>query len=281
MFENSIRLKYLGWEADILPSFGANTISLKNHDSSILRSPQSMEDLIGSPYLYGMPLLFPPNRIEGGKFQFEGKTYNLDINEPLKNNHIHGLMFDAPFSVIHLDYNRVRCVYENKGERYPFAFKMYITYTLDEKGFTQEIDIENTSDTAMPVLLALHTSFCEPETFSVPLGKRWETNENYIPTGNLLNITAEEQEYILGCSPKDKKISGFFTAAGNTARIGDYFYRISKNFTQWILFNNNGNKGFLCVEPQSGPVNGLNIPHGYIRLKTGETVKFWTNINDK
>ncbi|MGI6373266.1 MAG: aldose 1-epimerase [Caldicoprobacterales bacterium] len=281
MFEDSIKLNYQSWEAEILPSFGANVISLKNNGTELLRSPKNIDALKNSPYLYGIPLLFPPNRIEAGRFNFKGKIYHLDLNEPSRNNHIHGLMFNAPFSVKEAGPKHLECVYENNGERYPFEFRMTITCMLNEDGFTQYVDIENISSDDIPVLFAFHTTFAEPETFSVPLKQRLEVNENYIPTGKMLELSEQEREYVYGCCPKGKNISGFFTAKGNTARIGNYFYHTSENFTHWILFNGGGNKGFLCIEPQSGPVNGLNIPDGYINLKKGSKVQFWTRISDK
>ncbi|HHY82950.1 MAG TPA: aldose 1-epimerase [Clostridiales bacterium] len=281
MYIQKVKLKYQKWEAEMLPLFGANVISLKHDGFEILRSPENMTVLTESPYLYGTPLLFPPNRTEGGRFCFDGVYYSLELNEPQRNNHIHGKMFDAPFSILKTEMNSVTCVYEDCGERYPFPFRMTIICSLGEDGLTQTIEIENTSDSDMPVLLGLHTTFAEPHIFSVPLGKRWETNENYIPTGRLLEIEEHERLYIRGCSPKRRIISGFFTAAGNTARIGNYFYHTSENFSQWILYNGGGDKGFLCIEPQSGPVNGLNMKDGHLRLESRKYVMFWTRISDR
>jgi len=229
-----------------------------------------------------MPILFPPNRTEGGRFEFKGEPYFLEINEPLKNNHIHGNMYDAPFSIVDKNSTQLKCFYENKEERYPFPFRMTIIYTLGGNGLFQSIHIQNISlNHAMPVLFGLHTTFLEPVEFSVPIGKRWETNKNYIPTGRLLDLGEHEQSFISGCNPNGKKISGFYTSIGHTAVVGDYFYQVSKNFSQWILFNNNGDKGFLCIEPQSGPVNGLKMENGYIHLNAGESISFWNSISYK
>ena len=42
--------------------------------------------------------------------------------------------------------------------------------------------------------------------------------------------------------------------------------------------NGGGEKGYLCVEPQSGKVNGLNYADGYNLLRKGEKITFVTNI---
>lgn len=279
MLEHSVHLTYGDWTAVIIPSFGANTVRLRHGDKDLLRFPETMEELRTAPYLFGMPLLMPPNRTEDGMFTFDGRAYRLPINEPRHRNHIHGFMADAPFRVKRLSESQMTSFYENNGERYPFRFRMTVTSKLEKQGFFQQVDIANRSNADIPVMLGFHTAFLEPETFSVPIGKRWETNERHIPTGRLLELTEKERELRQGCRPGGLSISGFYTAAGHLARIGEYVYRTSDNFTQWVLFNGGGDQGYLCVEPQSGPVNGLNRPNGCIRLKKGESVQFWTAIS--
>jgi aldose 1-epimerase len=278
-YMRSVKLRYRDWEAEMVPGFGANVIRLKHNSIDILRSPDTMEEALVSPYLYGIPILFPPNRTESGAFTFDGNTYQLQVNETMFNNHLHGLMFDAPFHLVNSSDHHARCVYENNGERYPFKFTMAITILLDEDGFYQQVDIDNVGNTNMPVLIGFHTTFVEPDKFQVPIGKRWVTKTNHIPTGELADLTKEELEYIGGCCPRGRMVSGFFNTAGNKAKIGKYVYTTSNNFTQWVLFNGGGDKGYLCIEPQSGPVNGLNMPDGHIRLAKGERVQFWTRIS--
>lgn len=280
--ENSIILKHEDWSAEILPSFGANVICLKKGNKNILRSPISIEELEKSPYLFGMPLLFPPNRTENGKFTFEDVEYCFPINEPSKNNHLHGLLYNVPFTVMEHEANSVKCMYNNNDASiYPFRFMMTITCTLDLSGFMQEVVIENTDKISIPIQIAFHTTFEEPAFFKVPIGESWETNSNYIPTGKLIELNQQEREYRTGCAPKMREISGFYTSIGNTAEIGDFYYHVSNNYTQWILYNGSGREGFLCIEPQSGPVNGLNMPRGYTRIETGESVCFSTRITHK
>ena len=277
--ENSLHLASGHWSATIWPGFGANTVRLRYKEQDILRWPVHVRELREAPHLYGMPLLVPPNRVEDGEFAFDGRTYQLQRNEPRYGNHIHGLMADAPFTVVRGSGNEVVCEYENRGERYPFAFRMTVVVSLDGRGFRQEIIIANTAESDMPVMLGIHTAFVEPATFCVPIGRRWETDSRHLPTGVLLELNAREREYRHGCRTGDEPISGFYTAIGQRARIGDFSYRMSDNFTQWVLFNGGGGKGFLCVEPQSGPVNGLNCTDGYIRLKKGESARFWTAVS--
>ena len=91
----NIHLSAFGYEAEICPERGANLISLTRPElhMSSLRTPSSLEDFTKSnPYLWGVPVLLPPNRISGAKFEFEGREYVFPMNEPTIGNFIHGML---------------------------------------------------------------------------------------------------------------------------------------------------------------------------------------------
>lgn len=278
LMRDQVRLVCQRWEAYVLPTFGANVISLLCEGQPVLRTPQTLDQLKDNPHLYGMPLLFPPNRVKDARFAFEGKPYALVLNEPTRNNHIHGLMADAPFLVLERDDRMVRCLYQNRGKRFPFDFDLEVTIRLEEAGLRQSVCVRNTGIGAMPVALGFHTTFLAPAQLRVPLDRAWEVDEYWIPTGRLRSLSAQETEIVSGCNPNGRRISGFYTMAGQTAQIGRYQYCVSEGYTQWVLFNGGGTQGYICVEPQSGPVNGLNMPDGCRRLESGQSLSFWMEI---
>ena len=67
--EQIIQIRGGGYRADINLSRGANCIRLthERHNAVILREPDYANGL-DNPYLYGMPLLFPANRISVQRF---------------------------------------------------------------------------------------------------------------------------------------------------------------------------------------------------------------------
>ena len=89
--KRSINLASDDWSAVIDLLHGANCISLRNkkYHAALLREPPENIKL-DNPYLYGMPILFPVNRIENGIFEFEGREYVFPINEPSTGCHLHG-----------------------------------------------------------------------------------------------------------------------------------------------------------------------------------------------
>lgn len=272
--ENCIKLTHGDWYAEILPHFGMNAVTLRHFGRDILRHPRDIEELRSSPYLFGTPLLFPANRTKGGRFFFDGNEFGLPLNEPTRNNHIHGLLYDAPFEVMTESENEVTARFINNGERYPFPFEIVIRDLLDERGYERAVTVTNTGDPAMPFTLAFHTTFVEPRWFSAPIGKRFEVDENYIPTGNMLSTV---REYRDGCDPSSRKISGFFERDGKCATVGGYVYEFSEEFDNVILFNALGEMGLLCIEPQAGEVNGLNSKRCKI-LKPNESAIFTHRI---
>ena len=269
-FENSCVIRHGAWEAVVVPAFGMNCVSLRVNDRKILREAGDMETLENSPFLYGTPLLFPANRTANGAFTFEGVTYHLPINEPNWNNHLHGRMFDAPFTVIEKTENTVTAVYENKGERYPFPFRMTICDAVTDDGYHRRVTVENTGKGNMPYTMAFHTAFEEPELFRAQIGLRHERSATFVPTGRMEQLTDTEKTYLTGCCPRGIAISGYFEAAGEEAYLDDIRFTMSSLFDQRVLFNAGGQSGFLCIEPQIGWVNGLNIENGHRVLAPGQ-----------
>lgn len=273
-FDDIVLLSAGDWKAAVLPDFGMNMVSLRCGEKTILREPDSRQTLKENPHVYGIPLLFPANRTEGGRFIFEGETYTLPLNEPQRGNHIHGLMFDAPFTVTAQTGNSVTAMYANHGERYPFPFVMEITDTLSETGVQRVLKLQNYGSGALPYTLAFHTTFTAPEMFLASVRERYLCDENYIPIGEMTELTDVEKAYRTGSAAETRRISGFYAADGHTAKLDEMTFAVSGNFDEWILFNAGGGQGFLCIEPQCGEVNGLNRPDGHRVLKPGETAIF-------
>ena len=94
----NIHLSAFGYEAEICPERGANLVSLTKPELKMrsLRTPDSLDDFTNfNPYLWGVPVLLPPNRISGAKFEFEGREYVFPMNEPAIGNFIHGMLHET------------------------------------------------------------------------------------------------------------------------------------------------------------------------------------------
>lgn len=266
------------WRAEISARFGANVARLQYNCKDVLNPLLDEEQLKISYYIFGSPILLPANRTENGEFIFEGKKYFLPVNEQKTNCHLHGLLVKASFNLVESSSNKVVLQYENKGEIYPFSFIFTAEYELSDDGLQKKYTVFNTDNKNMPFTFALHTTFVEPSEFSVPIIAAQERNDRALPTGKLIPLNNLENSFVNGCNPNGKIISGYYKSCGNVAKIGDFKYTVSNNFDYWVLFNNGGTHGYLCVEPQSGSVNGLNMRDGHKVILPGSSESFVAKI---
>ena len=270
-------LRYGKWYAVTEPSCGCNVIRLEYEGKPVFRSPENLEKLRERPCLYGLPLILPANRTDGGCFTFDGVSYSLPVNEPHWNNHIHGLLKDAPFTVLSAEPARVCTRLENTGTYYPFPFVLDITDSLSENGFLRTLTLKNTGAVSMPYTLGFHATFAELEYFSVPIEKCCEMDTRALPTGKYLPLSDRQLQYKSGFRPDGSQIRGIYTSGGRTVQIGQFTLEVSDQFDHWVLFNGSGEEGYLCIEPQCGAVNGLNSEK-HRRLQPGETECFTIKI---
>jgi len=266
------------WRAEVSARHGANITRLQYNGCDVFVPLESEEMLKINPYIQGAPLLLPANRTYRGKFVFEGKDYSLDLNEPNNNAHLHGLLHLQSFDTISVTQDTIVLRYENFKKIYPFNFTITVEYSLSDNTFRQTYTIKNTDTKNMPLTFALHTSFTEPDSFSVPVNLCQEKDSHHIPTGRYIPLNEQEALYPHGSKSRGIEISGYYKSCGNTARIGSFYYTVSDNFDHWILFNGKGEKNLLCVEPQCGAVNGLNIKDGCKILLPNEKITFSTCI---
>ena len=261
---DTVTLKSGAWEAEVCPRLGANVTALRYRGRDILVPLQNEEQLEKNPYIQGSPILLPANRTYLGKFSFEGVDYELPINEKRTSSHLHGLVHRREFKVSAVSDTEITLRYENRGECYPFHFAIIAKYSIDAGGFSQQFTILNIGKVNMPYVFCLHTTFVEPEVFTVPVLTRQERNSIDIPTGEYVPLNDQEQKYLTGSPSKGIYVVGYFKSAGNVATVDDIVYSVSENFDHWILYNARGEHGYICIEPQAGKVNGLNIADGLI-----------------
>jgi aldose 1-epimerase len=309
---DAVKLFTNKYDAILLPGMGANLVRLYDHEGhlDILRTPllEEMENFHLRPQVYGIPILFLPNRIQDGAFHFDGREYRLEVNEAASHSHIHGFAHNRPWRVTRAEASRDRAMVEvllawdrrtDCYSQFPHAFELRMTYTLSPQGLEQEIRVQNLSGQAMPLALGHHTAlrvpFCEkgnPAEYRlrVALGERWELNDVFMTTGQLLPLTEEDRAFTAaGFAPLSKPFAAHYTAkpmalAGRPfqgAVLEDLqtgaqvFYETGPAYGHWVIWNEYADKGFICPEPQTWAINGANLKDrrddtGFIGLAPGE-----------
>ena len=293
------------YTATINLSRGANCVSLRHRSlgACVLREPPNDSSEWDNPYLYGMPILFPVNRISGGQFTFDGYEYRLPINEPQTGCHLHGTLHQTPFVAQQQDERSICCVYRSNGEYsgFPQDFEIRICYEVGETGFTQTTHITNFSAQRLPLLLGFHTTFAlpfvkgsDPDQIRIgaEVGELVERNMcNYIPTGRLLSsdaVTAALNR--TDFAPCSEQISRHYRATGaGTMTLWDpqsgvtVRYRNDAKYGWRLLYNGEAN-AFVCMEPQSCAVDCFNTPYPMhfapvFSLAQGETETYISHIS--
>ena len=294
-----IEIRSGDYRARINCSRGANCVSLRNTrlGARILREPVSQEP--DNPYLYGMPILFPVNRISGGSFQFEGRTYRFPVSEQNTGCHLHGFLHGMPFQVTERTDHSVTCVFDEPYMDFPHRFRIAITYQLSECGLEQRTRITNLSETNMPVLLGFHTTFNtqflgtakkeDIRVFAEVLQEIQRNMETYLPTGVILPPDMITEQFQNGTyTPVGTGISRHYRAGGmGRMDLVDresgirLVYENSQNFP-WRLVYSDG-KEYICLEPMTCMVNAPNAPFdskdtGFAYIKPYQTEEYNSKI---
>lgn len=284
---------------------GANCIRLR-HESGvrILREQEDPATEPDNPYLYGMPILFPVNRISGGVFTFEGREYRFPVNEPKTGCHLHGALHKTPFTVVEYTSDRLVCTYRATKEQpylqFPHAFEIQMTYAVGEDGLRHTVAVTNLSDTNMPCMLGFHSTFNALLTANsrkedirarVDMQTEYERNmQNYLPTGatpafDAVSIALQNGNFC----PFSQPISRHYRAGGerilsitDTASGLKMVYENDEKYGFRLIYNGNADE-YICLEPQNCLANCANAPidretAGFDYIKPGETKTYISRI---
>lgn len=313
---DAVLLETNTYEAIIVPSMGANLVKLYNKQKlvDILRTPtpDEMETFMSRPQIFGVPLLFPPNRIEDGKYSFAGKDYEYPITIPAQNNYHHGIIKSQPFTVtrtrfssdaveVELSFfsNRINnAIFAN----FPHEFVCKIRIILTDNELTHIVTFSNSGTEPMPLGVGFHTPIRLPflegtdksdYKLRLSAGKRWELSERSLPTEKLLDLSEEESLLRTeGMTVTGKPIEIALTDEAimengkpyhgailtNTKENISVYYEVDKEFKHWTLWNNGGEVDWVCPEPQTWAINApnLNLPREITGLQAIGAGKTWS-----
>ncbi|MCD8186145.1 MAG: aldose 1-epimerase [Rikenellaceae bacterium] len=308
-----------GWEALLIPELGANLVKLVHREKklNILRTPKDdeLEFFAARPQLFGLPLLFPPNRIEDGTYTHNGKTYHYPITIPDQNNHHHGTLKSQAFTVtrteIGSDYVEVEAsffsnlVNDAVYSYFPHAFECRMSFKLSACGLEHRVTFVNQSDSDMPLGVGYHTPIMIPFVeggnadqykLRMSVGEKWEVNDRTLPTGKRFPLDQTEQQLrTCGLKPTGCAIEWPMTGQPievdgkpyNGAIIEDsangvtVYYQVDDQFKHWTFWNNGGTVDWACPEPQTWAINApnLDLPNEVTGFQTVAPGQSWSAVS--
>ncbi|KIL49257.1 aldose 1-epimerase [Jeotgalibacillus soli] len=275
--ETAYEIENEQFKAIILPDQGSNLISLfeKKKGVELLRVPKTKEEYERRRMLYGTPVLFPPNRIEDAEFQFEGRTYSLEMNRAKENVHIHGWVHDEKWAVAEIDsvQNTIVTVFQSSDhpdilKQFPHSFVLEMTVKLMETGVIQTLKVINQSNETMPVGVGYHTTFnfpIEDSRLSLDVDSYWELNERHLPTGEQKTVPYKEK-LKSGMKLKGMELDDVYPITENHQAVIKHptlglkvTYKAIKGFKHWVIFTASGQEDLLAIEPYSWVTNAPNL----------------------
>lgn len=132
----------------VVSPIGAALLSFTVGDRPIVVPMAAFDGAVLAPW---------PNRIAGGRFDFDGRNHQLPITEPGNDTALHGLVADVEWTVTQRSESTVSLDYAlEPAEGYPFAFALRIVYELAEEGLSVRARARNTGSDRAPFGFGFH-----------------------------------------------------------------------------------------------------------------------------
>jgi aldose 1-epimerase len=266
--------------AEIAPEWGNNCFLFYTEQHVL--EPVSFEEFSRRPRSYGIPILFPfPNRIKDGKFEFNGKRYEVNPKQ-------HGFVRDKKWTVMDSGASDPEGAwilsafdtadYPEILSQFPFPFRLRVLYRIQNGRLNMETTVQNSGSELLPFGFGIHPYFRLPENGSlcVPAHRRWELVDA-IPTGKKLDV---EGQYDLR-EPRDAhtlSLDDIFTAVEPDANglvrcvLKDNVNRLltivqfdANEFPEVVAYTVPAPRRAICIEPYTCPTDAFNLQNSGIQ----------------
>lgn len=238
-------------------------------------------------------LLFPfANRLNAGKYRFNGQDYQLPINFKWQHHAIHGLLVTEGFQLVkqYCDDNTASVTlalgYSANAPGYPFYFSVEVTWSLDANNtLSCSTNIINNGDQALPYSLGWHPYFTlngqciDDYQLAFPSKKRVICDELDLPTGEFVSDgefnqpTTIKQRFLNHCWQLDpqKEITLSSPNCPYTLRIKQADYEYFQVYTP-------ATRTAIALEPMTSIANVFNHPQHLLLLEPKASRSFQWSV---
>jgi aldose 1-epimerase len=238
-------------------------------------------------------LLAPwPNRIDHGRYDFAGATYQLDLSEPASGNAIHGLTRWASWAPVQHEPDRVLLTHVLHGRPgYPFCLELDAQYQVGADGLQVTITVRNAGSRPAPYGTGSHPYLTggtpiDDYLLTIPAAQWLQAGERGIPFGQASDVAGTPLDFRqarpVGGTQIDHAFTGLerdaegkawtrvLTASGELALWVGEGYRWLQLFTSDTLAEPHRRQA-IAVEPMSCPPNSFVTGQDLITLDPGES----------
>ncbi|WP_225447038.1 aldose 1-epimerase family protein [Streptacidiphilus sp. PB12-B1b] len=248
---------------------------------------------------HGTPLIPWPNRLGDGRYRFDGVDHQVPLDEPEKQNAIHGFLRWRSWQPVQADQSRITmATVLHPMPGYPFTLDVRVEYRLDEDGLTVTTTARNEGDRPAPYGSGQHpylspgSGTVDACTLTLAAATRITTDpERQLPTGTEA-VAGTPFDFRHGRPLRGLEIDYAFTdlerdpdgrawvrltgADGRTAELWvDEGYPLVEIYTADTLAPERRRHG-LGTEPMTCPPDAFRSGEGVVRLEPGgSTVTRW------
>jgi aldose 1-epimerase len=232
-----------------------------------------------------------PNRLRNGRYDFQGRSYQVPITEPATNSANHGLGRWSRWTMIGREDASVTLACDLVPQSgWPFQLSVFVAYSVDaDLGLSVTAGANNRGHTALPFGMGFHP-------YLSPRGAALDDLELTVPADR--HLLVDEQQIPVGSEPVDGTTYDF--RAGRrlgTQRLDDGFaairrpgvvelrgpsggarleYDESFGFLQvYTQEDVSGGRPGVAVEPMTCPADAFNSGEGLIVLQPGQS---WSGL---
>ena len=239
-------------------------------------------------------LLIPwPNRIQDGRYDFDGRSYQLALTEPELSNAIHGLVRWAAWDVREREPHRIvveHVIHPQPG--YPFSLELGVEYSLAEDGLSVRTTATNIGADPCPYgcgahpYLRLETERVDPLLLRAPGRRVLVSDERDLPVGSE-PVDGTDYDFrearTIGATKLDNAFGDLERDGEGRAHVSLADPRTGTSLTLWVdehypylmLFTGDSlpdvDRRALAVEPMTCPPNAFRTGDSVIRLEPGQS----------
>lgn len=239
----------------------------------------------------GQVLIPWPNRLQDGNYEFDGRRYQLPLNEPERSNAIHGLVRWATWTAAEQEPHRAVMEYVlHPQPGYPFTLGISIEYALSDNGLQVRTTATNLGAAPCPFgsgahpYLTLGTGSIDHLTLRVPGQSILRSDDRGLPIGTQAVAGTEydfRQPREIGSTRLDTAFTDLDHDQDGFARVElrdpntgtQVFLWVDRSYPYLMVFTGdalaNVNRRSLAVEPMTCPPNAFRTGDALVRLEPG------------